>query len=347
LNAGPPLVGGPNRHGGKRQPCNHSTTPLGPLRQPAGFAIGTAAEVGLHGRRVPQYSLNLSAKQAAGLTGRFVLFQAGLFIVIGIVSGVLGAIFHLPRLANATVNPVALIAVNSIAVVLVLRGQLLKNKVPWRALADQGVPSLPLLPAILLLIAGGGIVYSEIGNRMSALLPPPQWLRDYALPLFDLARHPVSGPFALVVMAAVTEEVLFRGMILRGLLARMEPVRAVGISAGLFAVMHLNPWQMPTAFLIGLVLGWVYLRTRSLALCIIGHGFNNAICLLVPGLPFVIDGFNTVPASAPVLFQPWWFNLLGIVVFAGGVFLFHRQAPRFPWPHEQLAEPPLLPVNST
>jgi len=295
---------------------------------------------------VPQHTFSISPKQAAGLTAQFLLYQLGLFVAIGLIAGAYGAIAHLSRPTGATADPVVLIAVNSIAVVLVLRGQLRKSKIPWRAMSDWGFQSLPILPVFLLLMGGEVITASEIGNRVSALLPPPQWLRDYALPLFDLASHPVSAPFALVVMAAVTEEVLFRGMILRGLLARMEPVRAVGISAGLFAVMHLNPWQMPSAFLIGSILGWVYLHTRSLALCIVGHGFHNAMCLLATGLPFTIDGFNTMPSPGQALFQPWWLNLLGFGLLVAGGWLLHRQAPRFPWPREQPAEPPLLPVNS-
>lgn len=145
----------------------------------------------------------------------------------------------------------------------------------------------------------------------------------------------------------MTEKFLFRGLILRGLLAKVSPVNAIVISALLFSLMHLNPWQMPTAFIIGLILGWVYLRTRSLTLCMVGHGFNNAIVLLSTGLPFTIDGFNREQTTGAVLHQPWWLNLIGISMIAVGLYLFNRMAPVIAWTKsDQQARPPLLPADS-
>lgn len=292
-------------------------------------------------------SLSLSPKQAAGLTAKFILFQLGLFVGIGIIQGVTGAIMPQPALKSATATPLMVILVNSTAAALVLHAQLRRSKITWSQLADWGIQSLPFLPVFLLLMVGEVIVISEVDNRMSAVLPPPQWIVAYASEMTDLANHPISVPFALVVMAAVTEEFLFRGLILRGLLARVGPGRAVVISAGLFAVMHLNPWQMPATFLIGAILGWVYWRTRSLTLCIVGHAFHNALVLLAPGLFFAIDGFSRGQQPGHILFQPWWFNLLGLVVLATGVLLFHHKAPRFNWTLPgRLDEPPPLPLSS-
>ncbi len=291
--------------------------------------------------------LGLSPKEAAGLTGWYLLFQIGLFLAVAVVCGIGDAITGQQSLADGA-NPAALILVNSAAAFLVLRRQLRKRQLPWRVLLLPATQWGGFLPGILLLMLGECILASEVANWMTAVLPPPQSFRDYAKPLHDLAVHPFSAPFMLIVVAAVTEEFVFRGLLLRGLLARIRPGRAIAISAGLFAVMHLNPWQLSTAFFIGVILGWVYLRTRSLALCIAGHGFHNAMSLLAAGLPFTVEGFNQVHAPDVVLFQPWWFNLLGVALLCGGGYWLRRIAPPIVWTvSAPSAEPPLLPRDTT
>ena len=278
---------------------------------------------------------------------KYVLLQLGFFVLVGIVSGIVAGINGQPSPATKAVDPVLLIFVNTTAAFLVLRGQLLKSRLSWRDFIRATARWVPLLPAFILIMIGEMVAISETGNVIMAVLPPPQWLRGAFSSINDLAGHPFSGPFVLVVVAAVTEEFLFRGLILRGLLTKTGPVRAIMISALLFAVMHLNPWQMPAAFFLGIVFGWVYLRTRSLALCVFGHGLHNAMNLLAAGLPFTVDGFNRQHAPNVVLFQPWWFNLLGVVALALGTYFFNRAAPVVAWASPvQVVEPPLLPVGS-
>ena len=292
-------------------------------------------------------SLTLTPKQAAGLTAKFVLFQIGFFVLIGIVSGFRAAINGRHPPADGGIDPVSLLFVNSLAAFLVLRGQLQKSQLPWSEFFRARSRWIMLLPAFAFIMIGEVVTFSEAGNWMMFVMPPPQWLRAQFAPMNDLVGHPFSAPFDLIVVAAVTEEFLFRGLILRGLMAKISPARAVAISAGLFALMHLNPWQMPLAFILGLVFGWVYLRTRSLALCIAGHGFHNAVSLLAAGLPFTIDGFNREHAPTIILFQPWWFNLLGVAAFALGACFFHRAAPAVIWtPPPETGVPPLPPITT-
>jgi len=108
----------------------------------------------------------------------------------------------------------------------------------------------------------------------------------------------------------------------------------------LFALFHLNPWQFPTAFFAGLLLGWAYFRTGSLVLCMAGHALNNGLSLLAPGLPFVIRGFNSTPPAGTVDFQPWWLDLAGVALVLGSVVWFLRCAP----PLAKPPEPPPIPA---
>lgn len=80
-----------------------------------------------------------------------------------------------------------------------------------------------------------------------------------------------------VVAAPILEEILFRGLIFESCAERYGKGVALLISALLFGVVHGIPVQMINAFVVGLILGYVYLKTRSLLSVIILHALNNGI----------------------------------------------------------------------
>lgn len=86
------------------------------------------------------------------------------------------------------------------------------------------------------------------------------------------------------VFAPFFEEWLCRGMILRGLLQKVKPVWAIVISAAFFGFIHLNPWQAIPAFVMGLLFGFVYYKTKSLKLTMLMHCVNNTFSVLVSRL---------------------------------------------------------------
>lgn len=80
-----------------------------------------------------------------------------------------------------------------------------------------------------------------------------------------------------IVAAPILEEILFRGVIQEGSMRRYGAGWGILIGASLFGVVHLIPPQIVNAFFIGLILGVVYYRTRSLIPVILIHAINNAI----------------------------------------------------------------------
>jgi membrane protease YdiL (CAAX protease family) len=81
--------------------------------------------------------------------------------------------------------------------------------------------------------------------------------------------------FLMVIAAPILEELIFRGIILDGLLKQYAPVKSILISSLLFGLVHLNPWQFVTGFIIGIFSGWVYYKTRSLTYSVIIHATAN------------------------------------------------------------------------
>lgn len=86
------------------------------------------------------------------------------------------------------------------------------------------------------------------------------------------------GVAALAVCGPVCEEIVFRGGVMEPLLrGGVHGWVAVAVSALVFGLIHGNPAQIPFACLVGVVLGVVYLRTRSLVLTTVCHIINNSV----------------------------------------------------------------------
>ena len=78
------------------------------------------------------------------------------------------------------------------------------------------------------------------------------------------------------VIPGIVEEIMFRGIILTNLSPYGKGM-AIVCSALLFGLMHMNPSQFFYTTLMGLILGYIYVRTRSIWICIIIHFTNNAL----------------------------------------------------------------------
>ena len=92
----------------------------------------------------------------------------------------------------------------------------------------------------------------------------------------------LSNPFLnmyfvldVVIIGPILEELICRGIILKGLLTRYSPKWAIIISTIIFGLLHEFPLQMCGAFLIGLFLGWIYYKTKSIGTVILLHSFAN------------------------------------------------------------------------
>ena len=125
----------------------------------------------------------------------------------------------------------------------------------------------------------------------------------------------MEGPFwssflVTAIFAPIFEEWMCRGMVLRGLLTKMKPVWAIVLSALFFAIIHLNPWQALNAFIIGVIMGYIYYKTGSLWLTMLIHFVNN-------GTSVVLTQFTSLDENA------YWIELMDrstyVVVYVLGV----------------------------
>lgn len=84
------------------------------------------------------------------------------------------------------------------------------------------------------------------------------------------------------VLAPLVEEFAYRGVLLVSLMKRLGPAAAIALSGGIFAVAHLGtqPQAVLPLFLLGLALGYVAYRTRSLLGPIVGHSLFNGLMVV-------------------------------------------------------------------
>jgi membrane protease YdiL (CAAX protease family) len=102
---------------------------------------------------------------------------------------------------------------------------------------------------------------------------------------FDLILKSRMGYLVVGLLAPLVEELVFRGAVLKALLRwKQNPWVGIAISALLFALIHMNPAQMPHAFLIGLLLGWMYYRTDSIVPGVVYHWVNNTVAYIMYNL---------------------------------------------------------------
>ncbi|EPY6470336.1 CPBP family intramembrane glutamic endopeptidase [Clostridium sporogenes] len=119
------------------------------------------------------------------------------------------------------------------------------------------------------------------GNTIGLLLQNiPQ--SDLVKSAFDeLDNAPLLLQFiSLCVIAPIFEEIIYRGIMLEQLNKRCGAVKAILISSLFFGIMHLNVHQAVNGFFIGIVMGFIYIKTDSLMLTMFLHFINNLYCLI-------------------------------------------------------------------
>ena len=147
--------------------------------------------------------------------------------------------------------------------------------------------------------AGRDIARGALCGAMTAFALAPLMLWFVAF----LARHGIEPPAqrvaeavllagtpgglaacaaAILLVAPLGEEMLYRALLLRGLRARLPAAVAVPLATLFFAAMHLSPAHAPGLFLAGLLFSVLYDR-GSLALSFGAHAAFNAVnlCMLL------------------------------------------------------------------
>lgn len=144
----------------------------------------------------------------------------------------------------------------------------------------------PTRQSLILGAAAGAFCFMAAG-AIIALRARHGGFSDKDSDSFDqIADQPFADRFFLVLTAAVTEEVLYRGVgIAVGALLFGNILIAAAVSLAAFVVTHLGSWSLrhlPLVTILGGVLTGLYLFNGDLASVIVAHFIADAGVLLAP-----------------------------------------------------------------
>ncbi len=202
-----------------------------------------------------------------------ILAAAAPFIGVGLAMGLSGLVSLTP------LETLALLAsLSGVVTIAVCYGLALGRGLGWKDLGCRPVPPKVLLHALLATpavmvamgLAGAGVAYLVEGE-----------LINHQLQLFaDAPRALPTALLALLALGAVVplaEELLFRGLLFGALESRVSPPMTVGITAMIFGIYHGQPGPVAACTVMGLILGWIRLRTGSIWPTVTIHAANNLL----------------------------------------------------------------------
>jgi len=155
-------------------------------------------------------------------------------------------------------------------------------------------------------------------EQSASWIPMPDSIKKFFEGAF---RKDIFSIITIVIAAPILEEILCRGIILRGLLKNYPPYKAILISALFFGLIHLDPWQAIPAFFGGLFLGWIYYKTQSVIPGMIIHATINSTATV----------FLFLPGSRQDLLSLWGLHyylaacFICVVIFTGACIIIHKK----------------------
>lgn len=188
------------------------------------------------------------------------------------------------------------------------------NKASWTE-----VPGKTILLSIPFIVAA-----MFTFNIASEFIELPNWMEE----TFIGMSRTVFGILAIAVMAPLVEELLFRGAIEGHFLQTgKSPGMAIFLSALIFGIIHFNPAQVPFAFCIGAVFGWLYYRTGSVIPGMIGHFLNNSIATILMATS-TKEEMNQKTVDMIGAAPTYILLAVAIAVFIGMYFYLNKHLPR-------------------
>lgn len=211
--------------------------------------------------------------------------------------------------ATTSINPLFMISLNAICylvanpVAYLIGGAMTKKY--YRAKPFGGI-KLPVADCVIAVLAVLGLQGLSLLIQCGLMaITGMSSVNESTATMFafsdNVAQNVVMVVY-FVLIAAITEEILCRGLILK-LLSPVSKTFAIIASALIFGIMHGNFGQMFNGFLLGLVMGYVAVKSKSLWLPIICHMAANTNAMVLSYFEYKMgeDFLNTELIYSAVL----------------------------------------------
>ena len=128
----------------------------------------------------------------------------------------------------------------------------------------------------------------------------------------------------VAVVPALSEEVLFRGLVQRDMESLVGGTKSAVIAGLLFALYHLNPFSLVPLATLGIVFGLIVYRSGNLTLAMIAHFLNNFLASLALYYNIDEDFLMTAPEGGATAAGVALNTVVFAVVFVGAMYYFVR-----------------------
>ena len=150
----------------------------------------------------------------------------------------------------------------------------------YRPRGSLAPPGVMVVLGALLLGSGFWLVLATGLSPVLEKLTSPEELQHLADTFAD-SGVPIAARVILVgLVPSICEELFFRGALQRSFQRRLSPLYSIIASSLLFGVFHLSPARFISSATLGLLLGYLSYRHRSLWPAILVHAANNTAAII-------------------------------------------------------------------
>lgn len=205
----------------------------------------------------------------------------------------------------------------------------IRNRDPKPDLAGSPLPVQGLVAALL---AGVAILAAIGGYQLAAqFIPPIAALGQLDKQMEEFVQNARSWTpwLAVLIVAgcpALSEELWCRAFLGRGLVGQYGLIPGILISSYFFGAMHVLPHQATMAMLMGIVLHYAYVTTRSLFVPMLLHFLNNACVVLGEELSKYVGRVVALIDTAPQDIPLTLYAVSGVLATVVGYALFRSRA---------------------
>ncbi|WP_345988306.1 type II CAAX endopeptidase family protein [Chryseobacterium sp. Chry.R1] len=140
----------------------------------------------------------------------------------------------------------------------------------------------------------------------------------YHIPIFYYILRLIKG----CIIAPIVEELFFREFILKELNTKYSATYSIIISSILFSLFHMNMADIIPALIMGVFLGYIFLKSRKIEYTIVFHSILNFVAY---STNYYLPDITTMIFKHRFSFNYWVIIFLGVIISYYGFFLFNKK----------------------
>lgn len=255
---------------------------------------------------------SIKSKPMDFISSVFVLI---LYFILNIISSFILSLFEL-MLIPEDLSSFLVIVISKIPVIIILLKIYFKPNYDDKKSVDVNYTrsnTLSSLLMVLLLTISFRLITLVSFNPIMNYLSSKSNVKHLVEEVFT-ETNPYFLMLYLTLIAPIIEEILFRGIILNGLLKKYSPAKAILFSSLLFSIFHGNLPQMFNALAFGILLGFIYIKTKSLYAVTFSHIIANTSLYILEKLEVL----------SPIIRNSVFLVILGSLTLAIFIILYRK-----------------------